>query len=418
MVKFQIILLWLAAWPVWAEPLDRRRIEELARANQPRLQAAEFEVEAARRLVDQAGMTPNPVFGLNTEAPALRTVSRLQMSLSQAVELGGKRQARLRLAEAVVQTTSARRQNAERELLLEVRQAFAELVAADLRRQLDQQAAELSLRQWELARGRFKLGDIPLVEVIELETDYSRRQAALQQAQAEVESRRAALAGWLGLPKDQLQVLGRLGSAQPLPEVEPLVRTALETRPDLQLARLERQRRQAETHLEETKGVSDLTLQAGLAYDRTYISPANFPSNGLTGVGEPVVSVVAGLSIPLPFNDDNSGNIEAARLRSQGAEAEQAFLERQIRSQVENAYWTVVANQKARRRLNDETLPLAARALKILEDAYRLRARTLTELLNARQAYLEAARSELEAARQEELALTRLEAAIFQEIPR
>ena len=78
----------------------------------------------------------------------------------------------------------------------------------------------------------------------------------------------------------------------------------------------------------------------------------------------------------------------------------------------------MLANQKARRRLNDETLPLAARALKILEDAYRLRARTLTELLNARQAYLEAARSELEAARQEELALTRLEAAISQEIPR
>jgi len=78
----------------------------------------------------------------------------------------------------------------------------------------------------------------------------------------------------------------------------------------------------------------------------------------------------------------------------------------------------VLANQKSRQTLTEQTLPLTARSLHILEEAYRVRARPLTDLLAARQAYLEARRSELEAARQEELALVRLQAACLQDFDR
>lgn len=400
-----------------AQPLDRRQVEELALARQPRLQAAQLEVEATQKLIDQAQMTPNPVLGLNTEAPALRIVSRVQMSLSQALELGGKREARTRLAEVNHQSASARQQEAERQLLLEVRQAYAELLAAERKVSLESEAAATAQRQWKLAQNRFKLGDIPKVEVMQLEADASRAQAVAVQSEAEQQMRRAALATWLGIPSFGLQVQGRLGSNAPMPALEELQRLAQSQRPDLQTLQLDEQKRQAETRLEEAKGVSDLTVQTGLAYDRTYISPQN-QTSGLTGIGQPVLSLTAGLSIPLPFHDDNSGNIAAADIRTRAAQSEREALERQVHLQVESAYLTALANQKTRLALAQQTLPLTLQTLRILEDAYRVRARSLTEVLNSRRAYLEAARSELEAARQEELALIRLEAATAHNLPR
>lgn len=418
MLKNYIALLWLAiSLPLPAQPLDLQQIEALALARQPRLQAAEFEVQAAQKLVDQAQMTPNPTLNLGTEVPALRIVSRVQMSLAQPIELGGKREARTRLAEVVHQEAGARQLETQRQVLLEVRQAYAELLAAERKYTLENQAASTAQRQWKLAEGRFKLGDIPKIEVMQLEADSSRAQAAAQQAETEREARRAALAVWLAMPSNELQVQGRLGSDTPLPPLADLLHQALQQRPDLQLQTLGQQRRQSETQLEQAKGVSDLTVHTGLAYDRTYISPQN-QTSGLTGIGQPVVSLTAGLSIPLPFQDDNSGNIAAAQLRAQGAEAEREALERQVRAQVEAAYLAALANQKTRQTLAQQTLPLTSQTLMILEDAYRVRARSLTEVLNSRRAYLEAARAELEAARQEELALIRLEAATAGRIAR
>lgn len=422
MVVFKIYLAlgWLA-WvcsPLAAEPYDRRRIEALARLNQPRLEAVDLEVEAHASLVEQAHKTPNPVIGLNGEAPALRTVSRVQLSLSQALELGGKREARVRVAEAAAEESKARRREAERQLLLEVREAFGELLWAGRRLQLERQALTLAQQQWTLARERFHRGDIPMVEVLELETEVSRRRAAQQLAESELESRRAAMTTWLDLPAAEIQVVGELGTSQALPPLSELLQQAQAQRPDLALVQLAGVRRAAEVQWEEARGVSDLSVQVGVAYDRTYISPAGIPSNGLTGVGSPVASILTGLSLPLPFQDDNSGNIEAARRRTAAAAAEEQALARQVRAQVENAYWAVVANQRSRQTLRDQTLPLASRAVTILEQAYKVRARPLTELLAARHAHLEAERAELEAARQEELALVRLEAATFQELSR
>ena len=418
MLKFYIALFWLAiGLPLRAQPLDRHQVEALALARQPRLQAAQREVEATQKLIDQAHMSPNPVLSLGTEVPALRIVSRVQMSLSQPFEMGGKRAARVQLAEAVNQESAARQREAERQVLLEVRQAYAELLAAERKVSLESQAASTAERQWKLAQGRFKLGDIPKVEVMQLQADFSRAQAIATQTEAEAQIRRASLAMWLALPTQEVQVRGQLGSDAGLPPLDELLSQALSGRPDLQVLSLGQQRRQSETRLEQAKGVSDLTLQTGLAYDRTYISPQN-QTSGLTGIGQPVLSVTAGLSIPLPFHDDNSGNIEASQLRAQGAESEREALERQVRSQVESAYLTVLANQKTRQTLAQQTLPLTSQTLTILEDAYRVRARSLSEVLNSRRAYLEAARAELEAARQEELALIRLEAASAHDLPR
>ncbi len=418
MLKKSIALLWLACGPpLPAQPLDRQQIEALALARQPRLQAAQFEVEAAHKLIDQAQMSPNPTLHLGTEVPALRIVSRVQMSLAQPIELGGKREARTQLAEVIHQEAGARQQETQRQLLLEVRQAYAELLAAERKSTLENEAAGTAQHQWKLAQDRFKLGDIPKVEVMQLEADSSRARAAAQQSESEREARRAALAVWLGIPTSQLTVQGQLGSDAPLPPLPELLAQALQQRPDLQLQNLVQQRRQSETRLEQARGVSDLTWQTGLAYDRTYISPQN-QTSGLTGIGQPVVSLTAGLSIPLPFHDDNSGNIAASELRAHAAQAEREALERQLRAQVESAYLAALANQKTRQTLAQQTLPLTSQTLKILEEAYRVRARSLTEVLNSRRAYLEAARAELEAARQEELALIRLEAATAGRIER
>lgn len=416
MSKFRYLYFLLLSCAGWAQPLDRQRLNQLLLENQPRLQAAQLEVQALERLVEQADVSPNPVLAAAVEVPAFRQLSRAQLTVSQVLELGGKREARVRLAQAQAREAEARQLEIHRQLLQQGQQTFADLLWAELRLRLESEAEELAQRQYTVAQKRFELGDAAEIETIELRAEHSRRRAQVQLARAEEQGRRDNLAQLLRLPPAQLQVQGALGAATPPPPLEELFARADEIRPDLTLARLTQTRREAEVRLEESRGVSDLTVQAGVAYDRTLITPVN--QTGGLSIGAPVLSLLAGLSLPLPFNDTNQGNIEAARARLQGAGAELSTLQRQYRLEIQSAHWQVLANQAARRTLKEQTLPLLRRALSVLEQAYAVGARTMMEVVSSRQAYLEARREELQAARDEEHAWIRLETATFQQFAR
>lgn len=386
----------------------------------PRLEVALQEVRAAEGAVLQAGMTPNPVLGLNANVENLNLLESVGLTLSQELELGGKRRARLLAAEAELLEARRRLLEAQRLLRNDAKLGLAQLLYAQEMERIRRQAADMALAQAELARQRLERGDVAGIEVVQLETDAERRLATWEEARGQRRARAGSLAALFGRLDDaDLTLVGLLGRPTGALERAELLAWALESRPDLAAARARTEARRARVAVEETRGISNLTVQAGLTRERTFIDgDAVSPSGLIEHIDESLWMAGFSLRIPLPIFDTNEGNIVSARARVEGAAADEQRLEREIAGEVINAYERLLAARAARQRLLQDVLPRALRSLTVIEQAYRLGARTVVDLLTARQAYLDAQSAELEAARAEEEALVALETAVARELSR
>jgi len=384
----------------------------------PRLLVAAQEVQAAEGAVLQAGMRPNPVLGLSTSIENLNLIESAGLTLSQELELGGKRQARLLAAQAELQEAQLRLAEARRLLRNDAKLALAQLLFAEESERIRRLGADMALTQAELGRQRLERGDVAGVEVVQLETDAERRLATWEEARGLRRARAGSLAALLGKGADpDLLVQGPLGRPTGPLDLARLLEQALRERPDLAAARARTEARRAQVAVEETRGISNLTVQAGVTRERTFINGDSItPSGIIEQIDDRAWVLGIGLSMPLPIFNTNEGNIASARARAEGAARDEQRIEREIVGEVTNAYERLLAARAARARLLREVLPRAQRSLNVIEQAYRLGARTVVDLLVARQAYLDAQTAELEAARAEEEALVALEAAVAREL--
>ena len=78
--------------------LDLASALSQAEARSPAMAASRLEADAMRYDADQAGVRPNPELGLDVE-DATRRQRTVTVSLSQRLELGGKRAARVQAAQ-------------------------------------------------------------------------------------------------------------------------------------------------------------------------------------------------------------------------------------------------------------------------------------------------------------------------------
>ena len=120
-----------------AEPITLADALGQAGSTSPRIAVAEAQVRAAEARARQAGLPPNPVIGLEVEnfvgtgAFSGLNGSEVTLALSQQLELGGKRGARRALASAEREQTVLELARVRAELARDVRQSFAELLAAE-----------------------------------------------------------------------------------------------------------------------------------------------------------------------------------------------------------------------------------------------------------------------------------------------
>jgi cobalt-zinc-cadmium efflux system outer membrane protein len=348
-----------------------------AGAQSPRLAEAEAALRAAQGRADQAGVRPNPTLEVQTEnlaggrAADLIAPSQSTLSVSQTLELGGKRASRVEAGRAEIAAATARRAQAAAEFGYQLAVAYAEAEAADARLALLGQDVERAGEDLRAARALVEAGK---------EADLRRvqGQAALSAAQAELEAGRA----------DRDAALGRLtalaGSPTPFTAVSPslLERAAglpapagpaPQTTPAIAAAEAERDAAARRVNVERTKAAPDLTVSLG--------------ARRIEGLGSTLL--VGGASLPLPLFDRNRGNISAARAEQDAADARL----RVARLDAE-ADWR---SGQARAAAATATLRAAMEGASAADEAYRL-ARIgfeagktpLVELLAARRALIEA----------------------------
>ena len=289
----------------WAGPVTLPDALSQAAAGSPRLAQARAQAEAAEARARQAGASPNPEISLEVENFAgtgpYRNVRSAEttLALSQRLELGGKRGARVAVASAERDVALLNYKRAEADLERDIRIAYAELRAAEDRAVL----ARDNVAQAEtLARsaGLFvEVGRDPPLRKLRADALLAEAKAEQARTFGQLLTARRALANLIGSEDPELSAVGFDDAAVPrlLPPATPTL--------DEQVAGAERDAARARIRVAQADAVPDLTASAGVRRI----------SDGRE------TAFVAGIALPLSIRDRNRGGIAAAGSDSLAAEA-------------------------------------------------------------------------------------------------
>ncbi|HDS1695861.1 MULTISPECIES: TolC family protein [Pseudomonas] len=289
-------------------------------AQNPELAAAGREIGIADGERRQAGLIPNPELAWEVE-DTRRDTSTTTVTLSQPLELGGKRGARLAVAgagQAIAQLDLERQRNA---LRADVVQAFHAGVRAQTALELAQQSQVLTERGLRVVQGRVTAGQSSPVEATRAQVQLAQAQTEVRRAKTQRSVAYQALARLMGSP---LASFDRLQAANLSPGIAPGADTLLEQveqTVEWRLAAAQVERGDASLGSEKAQRIPNLTVSLGSQYSREDRERVN----------------VVGLSMPLPLFDRNRGNVLAAARRADQARDLRNAVELRLRSETRSA---------------------------------------------------------------------------------
>lgn len=390
------------AAPGMAQPADTLSLEEAlelsgaaannAAVDNPRIVGPREDVSAAEALVRQAGFRPIPAISLEVEnlagTGAFSGLQATEFTLagSLPIELGGKRGARVRSAQAELTVARLRGELTFAALGLAVRERYVAAVAAQARVELAQGIVERNVELARIARVLVEVGREPPLRSLRAQSELAEAQAELMAAQAEALAARFAL--------------GALWTRESAPEV-PTIFPAIEPPPglladysgiELRLAAAERAAIQADVARQRSLGVPDPTVSAGVRRFEESNDQA----------------FLVGVSIPLPLRNPNQGNIAAAEARARAAAAREAIALADYRQDVAQARADFLGAEAKAKTLETGSLPQAEEALRLAEIGYRNGKFPQLEVLAAAEARDEIRRSLIDAREAQARAAARL----------
>lgn len=360
---------------------------ERALATNPRIYAADRDIAAASGRKLQASALPNPEVSIEVDnvfgtGPYRGTrAADYSLQLSQLIEIGGKRSARIAVGAAELDVVRWQREATRLEVLSDTAVAFFSVLAAQRRIAIyDVQIAALE-RLEPLLKRRVDSGASSPADVARAQIAAALVRADREKARATLAIARLELATLMGTTiPDFAQVVGDLGRIGQPPPFIALLR-ALESNPQLARFSALRAQRDAELLVARLKPIPD--LRAGIAWRHFSDTKDD--------------AVRLGLSMPIPLWDQNRGNItEASELRAK-VEAESAIARNTLTLMLGRAYATLTSSAREVQVLRASAIPNIKQAVEAVEAGYEQGRFTLLELLDIQSSATQAAIRELEA---------------------
>lgn len=370
-----------------ARPLTLTSALASALAANPRLTAAERDIGMASGRNTQAGALPNPNLSLEVDNAAGSgsyqglDLAEQTIQISQLVELGGKREARLAAAGAGVGVARWEREAIRLQVLAETAAAFAAVLGAQQRAHILETQVAAIQRLAPLLQNRVQAGASSPAEISRARVAADFARVELDRARAALGTARRELALLMGLQEARFgRATGNLLKVSTPPPLPGLIKQALGN-PQLTRFTALRAQRQADLRSAQAKSVPDVTL--GVGY-RHYNETAD---SGMR----------LSLSMPIPLFDRNDGGISEANEQLLRAEAEEAIARNALISQLGRAHDGMKAAFDEITLLRTSTIPGARTAFEGVETGYSEGRYTLLELLDAQSTLTDAALRELDA---------------------
>ena len=356
-----------------AEPLSLAKAIELALEGNPEVAAATRQLESTEGQILQGRSRPNPELAYSLEDARSKTRTQ-SWQLNLPVELGGKRAARTKAAEKSREQAQAQLAELKATVRANVAAAYFDVLTAQERLALAKDSVALAKSSTDTVAKRVAAGKVSPVE--ESKARVAEAGVRVELAQAASEQRNAlsrlfALLGQINAPFTVLE-----GKADHLPAVPPLadLQPLISSSPGVVLARIEVDRRQALTALEQSKRVPDVTVSVGM--QRSNETQRNV--------------LLFGVSVPLPVFDRNQGNLlEALKLEDKARDELQAATVR-LHSEVAQARERLSTITAEIQSLQQDVLPGAKSAYDAATIGFENGKFNFLEVLDAQRTYFTA----------------------------
>jgi cobalt-zinc-cadmium efflux system outer membrane protein len=379
------LLLAVAATP--ADALDFSQLPDDAAlanfvwAHAPALQSTRARVAAARAEADRAHLLPNPSLDLSANTlpvgplnPAdlqqpWANVPNYNFGLSVLLEVG-KRGPRQDATREAARATALDALEELRQRTLALEDVAGDIASAEVRVAALERLAEDAARLTQLQRARADKGDTSALDADRAQLEQEGTLTALADAREAVEEGLRTCSEQLGVPcrpfgtpdKAASFLARRFGYEQ----------AELSQRPDLRALEAAEASARASRTLAARHAVPDPTLRVGYVHDRFVIS------------GNQQNSLYVGLNFPLPFFDHGQVDVRAAEVAASAALIARERLTDSARSQLDRVDAQLLTIEERRKRLREQSLPLAESVVARLETAVNRGAAPVQELLLVR----------------------------------
>ena len=357
-----------------AGPLDLASAIDLALSANPALAAAARELQAVEGAVIQAGVRPNPEISTLVEDTQQKATRTTTLQINQAIELGGKRAARIASAERGRDVAAADLAAQGLETRAAVVAAFFDVLVAQERVRLAEALLDLAQRAAQVASRRVAAGKVSPVEETKARVAEASVRVEFNLAQGELAAARKRLAATWGNPAPRFERADGRTEALPTVLSSEEIRSRLAVSPALARARLEVDRRSALAEVERTRRIPNVTVTVG--------------AQRVEELGRN--QAIVGLSVPLPLFDRNQGNLLEALRRADKARDELAATEIRLSTEVAQAYERLKALSLEVDTLQKDILPGAQSAYEAASKGYELGKFNFLEVLDAQRTFFQA----------------------------
>ncbi|UJJ32955.1 TolC family protein [Halopseudomonas maritima] len=336
-----LLLVILAPVAGAAESLTLEQAMALALEQNPALQAVNRNAGIAAGERRQAALLPNPELSWEMEDTRKRT-STTTIQLSQSLELGGKRAARIDLADSEIGMAELASTQQRNQLRAEVIRAYYALAHAQRRVSLAEQAETLARRTAQAAERQVSTGKLAQIAQTRAEVELASARALARRAEQAQRAADIALSSLVGrrvsVPED-VPLL-------PPPPAESL-RARLPSSLQIQLAEQDVSRAEAAMGVVKADRIPDLTVSLGSQYSEETRDRVN----------------VVGFSLPLPLFDRQQGRMLAAAERAEQARDLRREQQRRAEASLEQLLGSWQAADEEAQLYQREILPAAESAV-------------------------------------------------------
>ena len=388
-LRYIIVTIFLLCIVVFANAQQRRTLTfdeymNNVRNNNIGYLVEKYNVDIAEANAKAAKVFPDPELSVsyaNNQDWDLQMGYGVDAELSFTLELGGKRRARILVAQSEKEMTEALLEDYFRNLRADATIAY---MTALKQKRLCEIKQSSYLRMVELAKAdsvRYKLGSITEVDARQSKLEAASMLNELYSGEGEFRDMLAELMLIEGDREMKIpdSITGELSCLRQDFDIEELIITAQNNRADLQAALKSKEISQNNLRLAKANRIIDLGISIGGSYSaevRNQIAPApEFRSIG------------AGITIPLKFSNTNKGELRAAQFAVRQSELEYEATELQIGMEVVQSHNRYLISCRQVEQFNTGLLEDAKAILDKKIYSYERGETSMLEVLNAQRTY-------------------------------
>jgi cobalt-zinc-cadmium efflux system outer membrane protein len=371
--------------------------------------AQQFTVGIAEAGIEMAKIFPDPqlnygAYDIGQER--MRMGYGFTTGIGTTLELGGKRRARINLAQSQTELTKVLLQNYFKNLRADATDAFLQALKQEniFRVKIN---SYLSMKQLATSDSiRFMLGSI--MEIDSRQTKVEARSKLNEAFQSEADWKASMLQLGMMIGKQRTDTLyyaeGGFSKFDREFILVDLITTAENERSDLLAALKNKEVSQRILELAKARRVIDLGISMGVS-STSVVTVFVAPTPSFS-------TVFGGVNIPLRFSNKYTGELKAAEYNIKQSEILYQQVELQIQTEVTQAYFNYLAVRKQVRQFNTGLLDEARKVFEGKVYSYQRGKTSLLEVLNAQRTYNDVRQSYYETLFNYAVALVELERAV------